>query len=137
MPIPIIIFLDPDQSFVVKALHENLEMTSNFLMFADLQATFAMFSLHYAQRLGYLLFTMFPSPSILQHYIEFDIHTIITLEKLLGAGSFGGYINHLTHHQAILLAFLGGLSLCFIIRTTTLTFLGCCALIALALITHF
>jgi hypothetical protein len=40
---------------------------------------------------------VFPFPGILQHYIEFNIHTIITLEKLLGARSFGGFIGHLAH----------------------------------------
>jgi hypothetical protein len=38
---------------------------------------------------------MFPFPGILQHYIEFNIHTITTLKKLFGAGSFGGFIGHL------------------------------------------
>ncbi len=56
-----------------------------------------MFSLCYAQRLGCLLCTMFPSLSILQHYAEFDTHAIVTLEKLLGVRSFGGFINHLAH----------------------------------------
>jgi hypothetical protein len=54
-----------------------------------------MFSLCYAQRPSYLLCAVFPSPSILQHYVEFDTHTIATLEKLLGAESFGGFIDHL------------------------------------------
>jgi len=70
---------------MAKAFHEDLEMISNFLMFANLQATFTMFLLCYAHRLGYLLRTMFPSPNILQHYVEFDICTITTLEKLFGA----------------------------------------------------
>jgi hypothetical protein len=48
---------------------------------------------------------MFPSPSILQHYDEFNTQTIATLEKLLGAGSFGAFNGHLVHHHAILLAF--------------------------------
>jgi hypothetical protein len=50
---------------------------------------------------------MFPSLRILHHYRKFDTHTIFTLEKLFGARSFGGYIGHLAHHQAILLASLG------------------------------
>jgi hypothetical protein len=37
---------------------------------------------------------MFPFLVILHHYAEFDIHTIIILEKLLGVRSFGGFINH-------------------------------------------
>jgi hypothetical protein len=39
---------------------------------------------------------MFPSLSILQHYIKFDIRTIVMLEKLFDATSFGGCIGHLT-----------------------------------------
>jgi hypothetical protein len=40
---------------------------------------------------------MFPSLGILQHYVEFDIHTIVMLEKLLGVGSFGGSTGHLAY----------------------------------------
>jgi hypothetical protein len=65
-----------------------------------------MFLLCYAQHLGYLLHTIFPFRGILQQYIKFDIHTIATLEKLFGAGSFGGSIGHLAHHQTTLLVFL-------------------------------
>jgi len=64
-----------------------------------------MFSLNYAQHLGYLLCIVFPSPSILQHYAKFDIHTIATLEKLPGARSFGGFIGHLVFHQTNLFVF--------------------------------
>jgi hypothetical protein len=38
---------------------------------------------------------MFPSPSILQQYIEFNICTITTLEKLFGVKLFGGFLDHL------------------------------------------
>jgi hypothetical protein len=58
---------------------------------------------------------MFPFLGILQHYIEFDIHTIATLEKLLGVESFNGYINHLTCCQTIFFASSGGLGLFFIV----------------------
>jgi hypothetical protein len=51
---------------------------------------------------------MFPYLNILQHYVKFNIHTIIMLEKLLGVGSFGGYIDHLTHCQTIFLLFQAG-----------------------------
>jgi len=34
---------------------------------------------------------------ILQHYVKFDIRTIITLEKLFGAGSPNAFISYLTH----------------------------------------
>jgi hypothetical protein len=80
---------------------------------------------------------VFPSPSILQHYTKFDTRTIVILEKLLGVRSFGGFIDHLAHHQAILLISLGKLGLLFIVWIVTPTFLGCWALIILALVTHF
>ncbi len=48
---------------------------------------------------------MFPSPCILQHYDKFNICTIVTLEKLLGVGSFGGSISHLVHRQGNIFAF--------------------------------
>jgi len=67
-----------------------------------------MFLLYYAKHLGYLLHTMFQSLGILQHYTKFDTCTITSLEKLLGAGSYGGYINHLTCHHAILLVSSSG-----------------------------
>jgi hypothetical protein len=53
---------------------------------------------------------MFPSPSTLQHYAKFNIHTITTLEKLLGVGTFGGFINHLIRRQATLPTSSGGFS---------------------------
>ncbi len=55
--------------------------------------------------------------------------TIVMLEKLLGARSFGGSINHLACRQAILLAYLGEFDLPFIIRSIALAFLRCQALI--------
>ncbi len=54
---------------------------------------------------------MFPSLGILQHYIKLDTCTIVTLEKLLSAGSFGGSIGHLAHYQSILFASSGELNL--------------------------
>ncbi len=81
-----------------------------------------MLLLCYAQHPCYLFHTMFPSLGILQHYVEFNIHTIIMLEKLLGAGSFGGSIGHLVLHQAILLTFSNKLSLPFMVQTTALAF---------------
>ncbi len=67
-------------------------------MLVDLQEAFVMLLLCYAQRLGYFLRTMFPSLGILQHYTKFNTHTIVTLVNLLGAGSFGGFNNHLICH---------------------------------------
>jgi len=79
---------------------------------------------------------MFPSPSILQHYVEFDTRTIATLEKLLNVGSFGGSINHLAHCHATLLTSLGGFNLPSIVWTVTLALLPCWELIVLALVIH-
>ncbi len=83
--------------FVVKALHEDFRTIFSFPMFTKFQATFVMLLLCYAQHLGYLFHTMFPSLSILQHYAEFNTCTIVTLQKLLGAGFFGGSVGHLVH----------------------------------------
>jgi hypothetical protein len=85
------------ESFVVKVFHEDVGMVSNLPMLINPQVTFVMFSLCYAQCLGYLFCTMFPSPGILQHHIKFDTCAITTLEELLGQGSFGGSIDHLVH----------------------------------------
>jgi hypothetical protein len=57
---------------------------------------------------------VFPFPCILQHYAEFDIHTIATLEKLLGVGSFGDSMNHLACCQAIFV-FSSTLSLPYVV----------------------
>jgi hypothetical protein len=86
------------QSFMVKVLHEDLGMISSFFILADPHAVFMMFSLCYIQRPSYLFHTMFPSSSILQHYVEFHTRTIITLEKFISARSFGGSIDPLTHY---------------------------------------
>jgi hypothetical protein len=80
---------------------------------------------------------MFPFLNILQHYVEFDIRTIITLEKIFGARFFDGSINYLVHCHAIFLVFSNGLNLLSMVQTIVLAFLKCCALINLALITHF
>jgi len=80
---------------------------------------------------------MFPSPCILQHYIGFDIHTIIMLEKLLGAKSFGGSISHLPRREVIILASSNKFGLPFVITTIARTFLGCWAPVAPALVIRF
>jgi hypothetical protein len=69
--------------------------------------------------------------------VEFNIHTIITLEKLLGAGSFGCSIGHLAHSETTFLASLRGFSFPFIVWNVSLTILGCWALIALAFVICF
>jgi hypothetical protein len=51
-------------------------MIVNDPIFVDLKVVFAMFSFCYAQRLNYLKRIVFPSPSILQYYTKFDVHTI-------------------------------------------------------------
>jgi len=61
-------------------------MIANLPMFIDLQAAFTMLSLYYAQQPNYLQDIIFPSPSILQCYTEFDAHTITMLKKLLRLG---------------------------------------------------
>jgi hypothetical protein len=45
-------------------------------MLAIFHATFAMFSLCYAEWLGYLLCIMFPTPNIWWHYVEFDVRML-------------------------------------------------------------
>jgi hypothetical protein len=80
---------------------------------------------------------MFPSPSILQHYVKFNIPTITMLEKLFGVGSFGSFTNHLTCHQTILLVFSNEFNLLSIVRTYAFTFLECWALISFALVIRF
>ncbi len=107
------------ESFVTKVLHEDLGTISSLPMFINLQMTFAMLSLCYPQCSGYLLHIAFPSPYILQHYAKFDTRTIVTLEKLLGVGSLGGFINHLACHQVALPIFSSRFSFLFVVWTTT------------------
>jgi len=66
-------------------------------MLANPHAAFIMLSLCYAQCPSYLLHIIFLFSGIWQHYTEYDSHTIITLEKLLGVGSFGTIVGHLAH----------------------------------------
>jgi hypothetical protein len=80
---------------------------------------------------------MFPSPCILQHYVQFDTHTKTMLEKNLFMGSFSGFIGHLVHHRGIILVSLNMFSLPYVVQIVALTFLGCWALIALVLVIHF
>jgi hypothetical protein len=80
---------------------------------------------------------MFPFPSIFQHYVEFYTCTIATLEKLLGARSFGGIIGHLACCQAICFVFSGRLDLPYVVRTIVPSFLGCWALIVPAFVIRF
>jgi hypothetical protein len=59
------------------------------------------------------------------------------LEKLFGVGSFGGFINHLVRCHAILVASLSELDLLYVVWTIAFTFLGCWALVTLALVICF
>jgi hypothetical protein len=52
---------------------------------------------------------MFLFPCVLQHYVKFNIHTIATLEKILGMGFFGGFIGHLVYRHAIFFFFWASL----------------------------
>jgi hypothetical protein len=80
----------------------------------------------YALRPCYLLHIVYLSPSILQCYVEFDIHLMTTLEKLLGIGSFGISTSLLACcHQVILLASSRELGLPLAIRLVPRTFQKC------------
>jgi hypothetical protein len=125
------------QSFVVEVFHEDLGTISNLPMFINLHVVFLMFSLCYTQRSGYLFCTMFPSLGILQHYVEFNTCTIVTLEKLFGVKSFGGYIGHLVCCQTTLITFSGKLGLPFVVQIVALAFFGCWALIIPTLVICF
>jgi hypothetical protein len=57
------------------------------------------------------------------------------LEILFGAGSFGGFTNHLVRHQAIFLASSGKSGCLFIIRIIAPTSLGCWVWITPTLVT--
>jgi hypothetical protein len=59
------------------------------------------------------------------------------LKKLLGSGSFGTTVGHLAHCQVIFFASSRGLGLLLVVRHAALTFLGCWALITLALVSCF
>jgi len=74
---------------------------------------------------------------ILQHYGEFDSHTIAMLEKLLGTKYFNTTMGHLDCHQVSLLVFLGGIGLPLMVKLVALAFLGCWDLLTLALVIHF
>jgi hypothetical protein len=62
---------------------------------------------------------------------------MIMLKKLFGVGFFGGFIDHLIFYQAIFLVFLGKLNLPFVVWIVVFKFLGCWALIVLALVICF
>jgi hypothetical protein len=68
---------------------------------------------------------MFTFPSILQYYIKFNICSIITLEKLLDVGVFGGFIGHLACCQVTLFTFSNKFGLPSKVRIVAFAFLGC------------
>ncbi len=65
---------------MAKAFHEDLGTIYSLLMLVNPHVIFVMC---YAQHFGYLFRIVFPSHGILQHDVEFDTCTIVTLEKLL------------------------------------------------------
>jgi hypothetical protein len=62
---------------------------------------------------------------------------MVTLKKLLAAGSFCIMVGHLVHRQVILSTFLSELGLSSMVRLTTPTFLRCWAMITLTFIICF
>jgi len=78
---------------------------------------------------------MFQSLGILQHYTKFDTCTITSLEKLLGVGFYGGYINHLSSCHSS--CFFKWVQPPFVVWIIARTFLGCSALIVPTLVNHF
>ncbi len=83
------------ESFLLKVFQKDLNTIISLIMLTNPQATFAMFSFCYAQRLNYLQYIVFPSLGILQRYTEFDVCSIVMLEKQLGSRSFGTIVGHL------------------------------------------
>ncbi len=73
--------------------------------------------------------TVFPSPDILQCYIEFDVRTIVMLEKLLGSKNFGTIVGHLVCRYVILPIFSKGLGLSLMVQCAAFALLGCWVLI--------
>jgi hypothetical protein len=59
------------------------------------------------------------------------------LEKLLKLGSFGTIVGHWVRHQVIFPISSRGLGLSLVVQRFALAFLGCWALITLALVFHF
>jgi hypothetical protein len=110
------------ESFIAKAFQEDLNTIASLPMFIHPQIAFVMFSFCYVQHPSYFLRIIFPSWSILRHYIKFDSHTIATLEKLLSARSFSIMVGHLVHCQVIVFASSKMLSLPLMVQLVALTF---------------
>ncbi len=83
------------ESFVIKALQEDPSTIANPPMLIKPQAMFVMCSFCYAQCPSYLLCIVSMSPCILQHCTKFDSCTMVTLENLSIAKSFGIMVGHL------------------------------------------
>jgi hypothetical protein len=118
MPIPIIFF----SSFLITWGSHNHSIKIKYMI---------------GNPLGRTLFALARLHTLCHITITHPTCIIVMLEKLLGAKSFGGSINHLACRQAILLAYLGGFDLLFIIWTIALAFLGCQALITPTFVIHF
>jgi len=72
-----------------------------------------------------MMCTAFSSPNIVQHYVKFDLHTIVTLEKLLNTRSFSTIIDHLVFRQIILPTSLRGIGFHLVVQFVALVFLRC------------
>jgi hypothetical protein len=70
-------------SFVVKMFQKNLNTIASLPMHANPKAPFVMLLFHYVQHPTYSLHVIFLSLGTLQYYVKFDLHTMVTLEKLL------------------------------------------------------
>jgi hypothetical protein len=69
--------------------------------------------------------TVFSSPNIVQHYVKFNLSTIVALEKLLGTRSFNIIMDHLVCCQIILPTSLRGIGLPLVVQFVALIFLVC------------
>jgi len=62
---------------------------------------------------------------------------MVTLEKLLGMGSFSITVGHLAYHRVTLPTFSRGFGLPLVVRFIAFAFLGCWVLVVFALIICF
>jgi hypothetical protein len=70
------------ESFVTKPFQKDFNTITNLPMFIDPQIAFVMSSFWYVIHLSYLLFTIFLSLGILQHYAKFELCTMIKLKNI-------------------------------------------------------
>lgn len=72
-----------------------------------------------------MMHVVFLSPNIVQHYVKFDLSTIVALEKLLGTRAFNIIMDHLVSCQIILPTSLRGIGLPLVVQFVALIFWGC------------